>query len=730
MGRLYRALCGVAVLCLASAAQAGHEISYYPSFYPQEIRIEALTPGEAAKEFSSKTDPLHAYIGAAPAFGGEAPGFLKSVESLRAFIVVSLEPTWAREHSREARCEVLAAARPGLLKDSISHAYPITPFHADYLMHVDRIPRPSPKVATSTSAVSFDASEVPLDALLRKAGIGANIWLAPPWAKEGWFQAYHLLRSAMLDAAQAERADALYERLTLGAFNDMAEQFNLGRDLVATLTHGCERAVVGYRLRHEFHSDDFSNGVQNIASDSQSGFNSPIAIRTVKLKDFPWNGWLRLGIADQAGAAWNPVAGFTDAAGRLVWSAVGDDAYLPITHDGRWVQNRAEVVPDEEERKPNQTMLVPSDALMPEARSGKLTLVGAGRGAVAKLTYKLSASAFQDGTEMDAADFLYPYAIAFRWGEGEANDPDIAAATKLLRARLAGVRLVRVEKRSLQLADLTFNYRSPIVEVYLNSAASDHEENALVAPPWSSVPWHVLALMEAAVERGLGAFSQAEAARRGVPWLDLVRDKAQLDKLSGLIAEFARSGYRPAALERLVTAEAAKARWQALDAFLQANGHLLVTNGPYRLASWSPQSTSLAVVREFTYPMGLGTFDPLAYPARAIVTGIERAPDRFLIAADIEIAAKQQRDRRLVRSPLTRETMRETSAIRPIARYLIVGAEGRVAAAGNARWESDGRFAAPLPTGLSPGSYTLFTAIFVDGNTTNLSVGSLSFESK
>ena len=203
-----------------------------------------------------------------------------------------------------------------------------------------------------------------------------------------------------------------------------------------------------------------------------------------------------------------------------------------------------------------------------------------------------------------------------------------------------------------------------------------------------------------------------------------------LDKLSGLVAELARSGYRPAALEGLVSAEAARTRWQALDNFQRANGHFLVTNGPYRLASWSPQTTVLAVVREFTYPVGLGTFDPFAYPARAIVTGVEHAQESLLITADIEIFAKEQRNHRLVRKPLTRETLRETLAIRPVARYLIVGPEGRVAAAGDAGWESDGRFAAPLPAPLAPGSYTLFAAIFVDGNTGNPSVGSLRFESR
>ena len=39
-----------------------------------------------------------------------------------------------------------------------------------------------------------------------------------------------------------------------------------------------------------------------------------------------------------------------------------------------------------------------------------------------------------------------------------------------------------------------------------------------MAPPWSSVPWHVLALMEAAVEREHRGFlaKRGDAARRAV----------------------------------------------------------------------------------------------------------------------------------------------------------------------------------------------------------------------
>src|SRR6185503_3049119 len=99
-----------------------------------------------------------------------------------------------------------------------------------------------------------------------------------------------------------------------------------------------------------------------------------------------------------------------------------------------------------------------------------------------------------------------------------------------------------------------------------------------------------------------------------------------------------------------------------------------------------------------------------------IVTRVEPGEQGFFISADVEIAVKEQRNRRLTRQPLTRGLMRVIYPIQPAARYVIVGNDGRIAATGNARWEADGHFAAALPTGLSAGSYTLFAAIFADGN--------------
>jgi hypothetical protein len=237
----------------------------------------------------------------------------------------------------------------------------------------------------------------------------------------------------------------------------------------------------------------------------------------------------------------------------------------------------------------------------------------------------------------------------------------------------------------------------------------------------------VLALLEAAVERGIGAFSRTQAERRNVPWLDLVRDPAQREKLVALTREFAANGYRPAALEKLVSAEAATARWQALAKFATDSNHLLVTNGPYRLTSATPDAIVLSVVREFTYPVGIGQFDPFAYPPRAEITAVQHIGNRIYVTADVDVAVKQQRDRRIVRKPLKRDTTRETYPIRPQTRYLLVGETGKVAAAGSARWEADGRFAVSLPPALPAGNYSFFAAVLADGNAIDPSIGRIDF---
>src|SRR5262249_29206911 len=110
-----------------------------------------------------------------------------------------------------------------------------------------------------------------------------------------------------------------------------------------------------------------------------------------------------------------------------------------------------------ERRAPAQSIAaeidVPADALLPETGSARLQPVGAGKIAEPTLTYRVLGPAFHDGTRMSAADVLYSYAFAYRWGargngEDSHYDPLVAEATAVMRAHLLGVRVVGTDTTS------------------------------------------------------------------------------------------------------------------------------------------------------------------------------------------------------------------------------------------------------------------------------------------
>src|SRR5690606_15361929 len=116
----------------------------------------------------------------------------------------------------------------------------------------------------------------------------------PRWVRSGWFHAYSLLADAIADPEAKRRVEADASRLQSGEAGDATARANLERDLVRRLTAGCRAAVAGYTVKREYFNVSFSNGIENISYDVLEGLNAPMFLRTVKLKDFPWNGWLKL----------------------------------------------------------------------------------------------------------------------------------------------------------------------------------------------------------------------------------------------------------------------------------------------------------------------------------------------------------------------------------------------------------------------------------------------------
>jgi len=746
----------VSILGWLSVAGAGHELSFYPGYYPQEIRIETVAPQSAGAMLQK--GQLHAYVGGDPLRGRSDPGDVRSVESLGGYLVLTFNPASPAAADRESRCDAarrIARALPAPSGPYHFHPYPVTPYDPDYLDHFDIAQSRAQEYRATAGATGslklrargpladkllagrLGAAGPQWDAVLEEVDLGDLLgarrtaidgWLGPPWLKAGWFHAYLLHAPTIADQPGGKAVEALYQRLVSGEYADLAEQINLERALVSGLIGGCERVVLGYTLRRERFGAEFSQGVENIAYDSQAGFNSPIFIRTVKLKDFPWNGWLRLGIASKPTAAWNPIAGFSDPVGRLMWAGLGDPALIPAPYGGGWVDNR--VTPASVTAEP-AGLAIPEDALAADPATGALREVGKAKIARAKLTYRLRASAFHDNTRMTAADAVYALSFAWRWGArrspaGAEYDPAVDASTAVLRRSLAGFKLVRVDSEVKKFSDMSFTYTVPVFDVYLN-AAINPAQIAAVAPPWSAVPWHVLALMEEAVRRGLGAFSAEEARRRNVPWLDLARDPKLKEALTPLLDRFVREAYVPEPLRRFVTADEAETRWTALREFVKRRGHFVVTNGPYQLTRWSDTAVVLEVFRDFTSPLGVGSFDRFAIPRRAYVARVETRPDRLEVYPEIERVEKFLRDYRIIREPLGSPGADEDRADIPACRYVVVGAGG-VVAAGVSRDVQGNRLVVDLKGRLKPGRYTVQVALSLGDNDVDPLIAAAQYE--
>jgi len=357
-------------IALVTVARSGHEMSVYPSYYPHEIEIRTLAPAQAAGLL--RDNKIQAYVGDLPP--ADWPDFIRPVESLGSFVVVRTNPQSGLATDAAATCALVEtvihemAGRGGAF---VFHPYPVTPLHGDYLYHADLAAaaqarflhaasdRPAfdrrLKIKTSGSPTQnlirpewsardgdWDAEIVEVGAagLVASATVAINGWVGPPWLRNGWFQAERLLADTIPDPERKQRVASDLTQLTSGDIDGLAARINLERDLVTALTSGCGTMVAGYTVKREYVSAEYSAGIENIGYDAISGLHSPMFLRTVKLKDFPWNGWLALGIDVPPTAAWNPIGGVTDRFGRLMWDAVGDSALIPSPYEAGWMLNR------------------------------------------------------------------------------------------------------------------------------------------------------------------------------------------------------------------------------------------------------------------------------------------------------------------------------------------------------------------------------------------------------
>ena len=306
-------------------------------------------------------------------FAAPAAKDIASVESLGAFVVVRLNPKSALAQDEASACGLLAAVVRGLAArggDAVAHPYPVTPLHGDYLNHADLAEAAMTRFgAAGVPASAAGSLKVRVKGALAEALVGperraegalwdaaieevdagrlvaaemtsTNGWMGPRWVRSGWFQAYRLLADTVADPEVRQRVEADAARLRSGDIGDPTERANLERDLGAP----AHRRLQGRRRRLYRQA-----GVLQRFLLGRHREHRPRCPRRAQLADVPAHreaqGLSLERLAETrdrgaAAAAWNPVAGFSDDFGRLMWSAIGDPAAIPSPYDHGWVLNR------------------------------------------------------------------------------------------------------------------------------------------------------------------------------------------------------------------------------------------------------------------------------------------------------------------------------------------------------------------------------------------------------
>jgi hypothetical protein len=152
-----------------------------------------------------------------------------------------------------------------------------------------------------------------------------------------------------------------------------------------------------------------------------------------------------------------------------------------------------------------------------------------------------------------------------------------------------------------------------------------------------------------------------------------------------------------------------------------------VTNGPYRLKSWSADGVSLEAFRDLSYPLGVGSFDAYAIPRRGWVTGILRDGDRLKLTADVETVIKFGRGYRLERQPVQSIAPDALQRAAPECRYVVFDGDGQAALAGAVRPGENRHFAIDIGGKLVDGHYTLAAEIAVGANVMNAEIRRYEF---
>ena len=412
-------------------------------------------------------------------------------------------------------------------------------------------------------------------------------WLAnmPGWRETGFWQ------------YENEELDRIGQQLYRGEFGSKDERDDIYREMTLMGLDESVRVWLATALQTFPARDE----LRDLTIDIVGGPKSPLTLRQANV---PGSEEVRVGHlwvwTDRT--VWNPVGGLGDVYSGDIYKNLVDAPVINHPFSGLPIPFRAGF--ETETAGPDGTLDVPADALLWDAKGDAWTPVGAGVTAVSKVTYDYSKyfqAPYHHGAQITPADLVYSIAQALELAYDDDRiqiETALGVTSRPFLETFKGFRLLADDR----------------IEVYVDFW---HFEPSYIASYATAggvaTPWELLYAMDDVVfAQRRGAYSDTAAARFSVPWLSLVAEtdaRLVVRTLRGFMEDSAF----PEAIfnlngRQLMSADEAKARYQAsMDWFDQTN-LLVISNGPYFLTRYDPpaQFAQADAFRAEGYPFTAG----------------------------------------------------------------------------------------------------------------------------
>ncbi len=401
-----------------------------------------------------------------------------------------------------------------------------------------------------------------------------------------------------------EKLDTITQKIYTSDFETSEQRVELIQEAVVEGINESVRIFLANKI-DQYVVNEKINGVVN-------DFGAGVPSRFTPINAKSDHEELVIGVKQIYQGAWNPVMGMTDSYSVQIWNTISDPPTFKHPFTGETIPIRADWQVDT--AGPNNKLAIPQDAKIWDPTLQKWEKIKAGTFATSKVTFDVKLSNWHNGEKMDMNDIMYALYFTIEWGTQE-DENDKTFDTEFTPRAAQSIQTIKGIKP----------IDEDTVEVYVDYWHFDEGEIADWASITTPMPWEITAAMEKSVIDGKVSFSRSGAVSKNVNWLSLIiPNDAKIIK--EYLHEFKNINHIPKPLEENEdNIEYYQNRYDASIKWIDAKNHAIISNGPFYLEEYSPESRTIRInsFEDKSYPFKKGEWSGFENTKFPLITKIK-----------------------------------------------------------------------------------------------------------